>query len=190
MIDFKTVLENEANAILEAKDNLDNNKVNEIVELLANIKGKLIIVGLGKPGHIGKKLAASFASMGTPSFFVHATELFHGDFGMVQNQDIILLLSHSGTTLEVLEAAKTFKSRGNKLIAITNSDSSPLAMVCDYLLNYGVTQETDHLNMAPSNSSTVMLAIGDALMITVSERRGYRKEDFKMNHPGGALGEK
>lgn len=190
MNDFLNVLEQEAKAILQAKDHIDLSEVDKIVDVLLHLKGKFIIVGLGKGGHVGKKMAASFSSMGIPSFFIHATELFHGDFGMVQNNDVILLISHSGTTKEVVEAAKTFKKRGNITIALSSSNTTVLSLTCDYKLNYGISIEADHLNMAPTNSSTVMLAVGDALMVTVSKKKGYSKDDFKTNHPGGALGTK
>lgn len=190
MDEFLKVLDSEAAAILKAKNNLDLKEVDKIINKLLSLRGKFIIVGLGKGGHIGKKIAASFASMGIPSFFIHATELFHGDFGMVQDNDIIMLISHSGTTVEVVNAAKTFKARGNITIALSKNKNTPLSLVCDYKLNYEIENEADHLNMAPSNSSTVMLAIGDALMIATSQKMGYTKTDFKKNHPGGALGEK
>ena len=128
--------------------------------------------------------------MGTSSFFVHATELFHGDFGMITEQDMAVLISHSGETEEVIKAATTLKDRGIKTTALTKSQSSSLSKLCTYQLNYDIHEEADHLNLAPTNSSTVMLAIGDALMSTVSEAKGYTKEDFKKNHPGGSLGQR
>lgn len=190
MNEFLRVLDSEANAILKAKENIDQLEVEKTIEALINIKGKLIVIGLGKGGHIGKKIAASFSSMGTASFFVHAAELYHGDFGMIEKNDLVLLISHSGTTKEVVEAAKKLKQNGNKLIALTAFKDSKLSQISDYKLNYGLIDEADHLNMAPSNSSTIMLVIGDALMISVSIKKGYTKAEFKSNHPGGALGEK
>ena len=190
MKDFLKVLDSEANAILKAKENIDRLEVEKIIGELLNMKGKLIVKGLGKGGHIGKKLAASFSSMGTTSFFVHAAELFHGDFGMIEKDDVVLLISHRGSTKEVVYAAEKLRLDGNKLIALTASKESKLSLICDYKLNYGWFVEADHLNMAPSNTSTIMLAVGDALMISVSIKKGYTKSDFKTNHPGGSLGAK
>ncbi|MCU0104109.1 SIS domain-containing protein [Acholeplasma vituli] len=190
IVSFNTVMQKESNAILKAIEAIKQDQLEFIVDSLIRLEGKLIVIGLGKAGHIGKKLAASFSSMGTSSFFVHATELFHGDFGMITNQDMAILISHSGETEEVIKAAATLKDRGIKTIALTRSQTSSLSKLTSYQLNYDIQEEADHLNLAPTNSSTVMLAIGDALMSTVSEAKGYTKEDFKKNHPGGSLGQR
>lgn len=190
IVSFNTVMQKESDAILKAINAINHAQLEMVVESLLNLKGKLVVIGLGKAGHIGKKIAASFSSMGTSSFFVHATELFHGDFGMITEQDMAVLISHSGETEEVLKAATTLKDRGIITTALTKSNLSSLSKLCTYQLNYDIHEEADHLNLAPTNSSTVMLAIGDALMSTVSEAKGYTKEDFKKNHPGGSLGQR
>ena len=190
IVSFNTVMQKESDAILKAIKAIKQDQLELIMDALIKLEGKLIVIGLGKAGHIGKKLAASFSSMGTPSFFVHATELFHGDFGMITDKDMAILISHSGETEEVIKAAATLKDRGIKTIALTKSQTSSLSKLTSYQLNYDIHEEADHLNLAPTNSSTVMLAIGDALMSTVSEAKGYTKEDFKKNHPGGSLGQR
>lgn len=190
VVSFNKVMQKESDAILKAIEAIKQDQLELIVDSLIKLEGKLIVIGLGKAGHIGKKLAASFSSMGTSSFFVHATELFHGDFGMITDQDMAILISHSGETEEVVKAAATLKDRGIKTIALTKSQTSSLSKLTNYQLNYNIQEEADHLNLAPTNSSTVMLAIGDALMSTVSEAKGYTKEDFKKNHPGGSLGQR
>ncbi len=187
---FNEVLEKEAQAILTAQSSISPSEVLEAAFLISNFKGKLLIVAIGKGGYVGQKMSASFASMGIPSFYIHATELFHGDFGRIEEDDIIILLSHSGETEEVVKAAQVLKERGNKLIAITKSDKTSLAKLVDVSLLYGQFPEADHINMAPTSSSTVMLAVGDALMVLVSKLIGYSAVNFKKNHPGGSLGKK
>lgn len=190
VVSFNKVMQKESDAILKAIEAIKQDQLELIVDSLIKLEGKLIVIGLGKAGHIGKKLAASFSSMGTSSFFVHATELFHGDFGMITDQDMAILILYSGEIEEVVKAAATLKDRGIKTIALTKSQTSSLSKLTNYQLNYNIQEEADHLNLAPTNSSTVMLAIGDALMSTVSEAKGYTKEDFKKNHPGGSLGQR
>lgn len=187
---FNEVLEKEAQAILTAQSSISPSEVLEAAFLISNLKGKLLIVAIGKGGYVGQKMSASFASMGIPSFYIHATELFHGDFGRIEADDIIILLSHSGETEEVVKAAQVLKERGNKLIAITKSNKTSLAKLVDVSLLYGQFPEADHINMAPTSSSTVMLAVGDALMVLVSKLIGYSAVNFKKNHPGGSLGKK
>ena len=187
---FNEVLEKEAQAILTAQSSISPSEVLEAAFLISNLKGKLLIVAIGKGGYVGQKMSASFASMGIPSFYIHATELFHGDFGRIETDDVIILLSHSGETEEVVKAAQVLKERGNKLIAITKSNKTSLAKLVDVSLLYGEFIEADHLNMAPTSSSTVMLAVGDALMVLVSKMISYSAKDFKKNHPGGSLGKK
>lgn len=187
---FLDVLEKEKEALNCASKNIDLEEIDKIAKLLMNRNGKLLFVSLGKGGYIADKLAASYSSMGIASFYIHATELFHGDFGRVEDDDIIILLTHSGNTLEVVEAAKELKKRGNKTIAITKSKQSKISKIVDYKICYEIENEADHLNAAPTSSSTVMLAIGDALMVAISKASGYKKEDFHKNHPGGSLGKK
>lgn len=185
---FNEVLKKESEAINLAIKNIKEEDVLKASEIIFNCQGKVLVIALGKSGYIGEKISASFSSMGIPSFFIHATELFHGDFGRIENNDVCLLFSHSGETNEVVEAAKLLKKRGNELISITKTSQSSLAKLSDVSINYLIEEESDHINMAPTSSSTVTLAIGDALMVLVSKMKKYTKEDFVKNHPGGSLG--
>ncbi|MCF4150664.1 KpsF/GutQ family sugar-phosphate isomerase [Dethiosulfovibrio sp. F2B] len=156
--------------------------------IVQGCRGRLVISGLGKSGHIGRKIAATLASLGTPSFFLHAAEAAHGDLGMVRREDVAFLISHSGTTSEVVKLIPFFRRLGAPVIALTGSLESPLAKGADVVLNASVEREADPLNLAPTSSTTVQLAIGDALAGVVTEMRCLRKEDFALFHPAGALG--
>ncbi|NLL69273.1 MAG: SIS domain-containing protein [Acholeplasmataceae bacterium] len=185
---FEEVFQKEIDALKEAKQNLNSNDILAAAELINGCRGKVLFIGLGKSGYIGEKISASFSSMGIPSFFIHVTELFHGDFGRVEDDDVLVLLSHSGETVEVVSAGNNLKQRGNKIISITSKKTSSLSKLSDVSLNYEVSVEADHLNKAPTNSSTITLVIGDALMVLVSKLREYSATDFLNNHPGGSLG--
>lgn len=150
--------------------------------------GKVIVSGMGKSGHIGAKVAATLASTGTPAFVVHPGEAAHGDLGMVGRQDIVLAISGSGTTDELLLLLPYFKRRGIPLIALTGNPESPLARAAELVLDGGVAQEACPLGLAPTTSTSVALAVGDALAVTLLEANGYTREDFAMTHPSGALG--
>ncbi len=152
-------------------------------------KGRVIVVGVGKSGHVGKKIAASMASTGTPAFFVHGDEALHGDLGMISAADVVILLSNSGETREVVCDLPSLKQIGAKLIAVTSNADSTLAKASDIHLCIGRMKEADHLGLAPSTSSTATLVLGDALALTVSRLREFRKEQFAVFHPGGKLGE-
>lgn len=179
----------EAKSIEHAIQVIDDNFV-KAINLIYNCKGKLIITGLGKSGHIGKKLAATFSSTGTPSFFIHAAEALHGDLGMISKDDIVLAISNSGETRELLEMIPSLRIIGVKIISITGNKNSSLAKESDIHIEVKVDEEADHLNLAPTSSSTAMLAIGDAMAVTLSEMKGFREEDFAVFHPGGSLGKK
>ena len=153
-------------------------------------KGKVVFMGVGKSGHVGKKLAATFSSTGTPSFFVHSTEGVHGDLGMIEKQDLVILISNSGSTKELLNALPTLKNIGCSTVAFTSNPQSELAQSCDYKIIYPKHNEADHLNLAPTASSTMTLVLGDAIACAVSEAKGFKKEDFHLYHPAGALGKK
>ena len=155
---------------------------------ILDCKGKLIISGMGKSGLIGVKIAATLASTGTPSFFLHAAEAYHGDLGMIGREDILLLLSNSGETDEVLKVIPFLKRQGNTIIAITGNPASTLAIHSDYHLNVHVQQEGCPLNLAPMSSTTATLVMGDAIAATLMKMRGFRDEDFAQFHPGGSLG--
>lgn len=151
-------------------------------------KGKVIFMGVGKSGHIGNKLAATFSSTGTPSFFVHATEAVHGDSGMIEKEDIAILLSNSGNTVEVLNVLPILKSIGCKTIGFTSKEDSLLAKNCDFKLIYPKCDEADHLGLAPTSSSTMMLVLGDGIACALSKAKDFKREDFHKYHPGGSLG--
>lgn len=159
------------------------------VELIRTCKGKVVVTGVGKSGHIGKKIAASLASTGTPAFFVHSTEGVHGDLGMIQEDDVVIMISNSGETAEVLGLLPSLAKIGAKRIAITSKKDSTLARSCDTALIYHYEKEADHLGLAPTTSSTITLVLGDALAVAVSRLNHFQKEDFHLYHPGGSLGQ-
>lgn len=180
-------MRDEANAILEADKRLDESFV-EAVDLILNCKGRLILSGIGKSGHIATKLAATFASTGTPAYFVHAAEAAHGDLGMITKDDVVIGISYSGESTELITIIPTIKREGAKLIAMTGNSESSLARYADVTVNCYVEHEACPLNLAPSNSTTVTLALGDALAISCLVARNFTRNDFARSHPGGALG--
>lgn len=158
------------------------------VEAILGCRGRLVVSGIGKSGHIGRKLAATFASTGTPAFFVHAAEAAHGDLGMITKDDIILGISYSGETSELLTIVPILKREGAMLIAMTGNPESSLAKHADIHINCHVEREACPLNLAPTSSTTTTLALGDALAVACLSAKGFTKEDFARSHPGGALG--
>ena len=157
-------------------------------ELILACRGRVIVSGIGKSGHIARKLAATFASTGTPSFFVHPAEAAHGDLGMVTGDDVFVALSNSGTTAELLAIVPLIKRMGAPLITLTGAPGSALALLADANLDVTVEREACPLNLAPTASTTAALAMGDALAVTLLEARGFGADDFAYSHPGGALG--
>ena len=157
-------------------------------ELILNCKGRVVVVGMGKSGHIGNKIAATLASTGTTSFFVHPAEASHGDMGMSTKDDIVLALSNSGSTAEIVTLLPLIKRLGIRLISMTGNPDSPLAKAAEVNLDARVSQEACPLNLAPTSSTTASLVLGDALAIALLEARGFTAEDFAFSHPGGALG--
>ncbi|BAP43519.1 KpsF/GutQ family sugar-phosphate isomerase [Pseudomonas sp. 21LCFQ02] len=157
-------------------------------ELILASKGRVVVVGMGKSGHIGNKIAATLASTGTPAFFVHPAEASHGDMGMITRDDIILALSNSGTTHEIVTLLPLIKRLGITMISLTGNPESTLAKTADVNLNAHVAQEACPLNLAPTSSTTAALVMGDALAVALLEARGFTAEDFAFSHPGGALG--
>jgi arabinose-5-phosphate isomerase len=160
----------------------------EALRLLLACRGRVVVSGIGKSGHIGRKIASTLASTGTPAMFVHAAEAAHGDLGMITPADVFLGLSNSGTSPELMTIVPILKREGTPLIAITGSSSSPLAQAADVHLDCHVDREACPLNLAPTSSTTAMLALGDALAIACLDARGFGPEDFARSHPGGALG--
>ncbi len=163
-------------------------EINEAVELIYASKGKLVIMGVGKTGIIGHKISSSLASTGTPSIFINAAEAMHGDLGMVSKNDIVVLISNSGSSSEILNVVAPLKKIGCKLIAMTGNPHSALAKEVALVLNTGVTKEACPLDLAPTTSTTATLVMGDALTICLMERRGFKAENYALYHPGGALG--
>ena len=184
---FKNVMKMEGEAILNSIDSM-NDEIDKAVELIMATKGKVIITGVGKSGHVGEKIAATMSSTGTPSFFVHATEGVHGDLGMIEKQDTVIMISNSGETKEVLNLLPSLKKIGSKLISITKNHNSSLAKACDISIAYKYDREADSLGLAPSVSSTLTLAVGDALALTLSYKKGFTSDNFHLYHPGGSLG--
>jgi arabinose-5-phosphate isomerase len=157
-------------------------------EMILESQGRVVVVGMGKSGHIGKKIAATLASTGTPAFFVHPAEASHGDMGMITSADIILALSNSGTTSEIVTLLPLIKRLGIKMISLTGNPDSTLAKAADVSLNARVEKEACPLNLAPTSSTTAALVMGDALAVALLDARGFTAEDFAFSHPGGALG--
>ena len=160
------------------------------VEKVLKSNGKLVVSGMGKSGLIGQKIAATLASTGTPSFFIHPAEAYHGDLGMIESKDIVLLISNSGETNEVLRLIAYLKDNGNIVCAMTGNPTSILAKHSSFHLNVHVDQEACPLELAPTSSTTATLAMGDALAVALMEGRGFKQEQFARFHPGGALGKK
>lgn len=186
---IKSVLTQEANCIIELSKQI-NNDVVRVVNEINNCKGKIIFSGIGKAGHICKKLAATFSSLGTPSFFVHPAEAIHGDSGMVTKKDILFFISNSGKTEEVLNFLTIVQKIGSKIISLTGNSDSSLSKKSFIHLCCKIEREADSLNLAPTSSSTTALALGDAIAITVSKLKNFKSNDFKLFHPGGSLGKK
>ncbi len=159
-------------------------------ELMLNCRGRIVVTGMGKSGHIGKKIAATLASTGTPSHFVHPGEASHGDLGMITQNDVVLALSNSGTTSEVITLLPLLKRMRAPIVSMTGNASSTLAKASDAHLDVGVATEACPLDLAPTSSTTVSLVMGDAIAIALLEKRGFTAEDFAFSHPGGALGRK
>jgi arabinose-5-phosphate isomerase len=179
----------EASALLDASQTLNESFLNA-VELIAHTKGKLIITGVGKSGLVGAKMAATFASTGTPSFFLHPTEALHGDLGMIGKEDTLLAISSSGESEELTKILPHIKRFGTPLLAFTSKPTSSLGSYAKTIINISVTQEACPLNAAPTTSTTLTMALGDALAIALMHLKGFKQEDFASFHPGGSLGKK
>lgn len=167
-----------------------SDEFNQAVELMLHCEGRVVVAGIGKSGLVGKKMVATFASTGTPSFFLHPTEAFHGDLGMLKPIDVVILISNSGETDDVNKLIPSLKNFGNKIIAITGNPYSTLGKYADVVLNIHVEREACPNNLAPTTSTLVTMALGDALAIALITARDFRAEDFARFHPGGSLGRK
>ncbi len=162
----------------------------QAVDMVLNVRGRVVVMGMGKSGHIGRKIAATLASTGTPAMFVHAAEASHGDLGMVKPADLVLAISNSGESDELMAILPVLKRLGVPLIAMTGNAKSTLASYADLALDSGVDKEACPLNLAPTASTTAQMALGDALAVALLDARGFKAEDFARSHPGGALGRK
>ena len=177
----------EAAAVLGLKDQVGESFVHAVAMVLA-IKGRVVVMGMGKSGHVGRKIAATLSSTGTPALFVHPAEASHGDLGMVTPQDLVLMISNSGESDEINAIVPVLKRLGSPLIAMCSNGQSSMAQYASIWLNTGVAKEACPLNLAPTASTTAQLAMGDALALALLEARGFQAEDFARSHPGGALG--
>ena len=180
-------LDIEAQAVLQLKEQLSGSFVQAVAQIL-KLSGRVVVMGMGKSGHVGRKITATLASTGTPAMFVHPAEASHGDLGMVTDQDLVLAISNSGESDELSAILPVLKRLGVPLIAMTGGLQSSLALHADIVLNSGVSKEACPLNLAPTASTTAQLALGDALAVVLLDARGFKAEDFARSHPGGSLG--
>ncbi|WP_371017757.1 KpsF/GutQ family sugar-phosphate isomerase [Pseudalkalibacillus sp. JSM 102089] len=185
----KEVLEIEANAILSLKDSL-NGEINQTIEMILDCKSRVIVTGMGKSGLIAQKIVATLSSTGTPSLFLHPAEGLHGDLGMVTKDDVVIAISNSGETEELLNILPSLKRIGPKMVALVGRENSTLADKSDVILSIGKVEEACPLGLAPTTSTTVTLAIGDAIAIALLKARDFKPENFALYHPGGSLGRK
>ncbi len=183
----KKVLEIESKALTKQIDQIDQAFV-DACELCLECSGKLIVMGLGKSGHIADKIAATLSSTGTPSYFIHPSEAIHGDLGMIDEKDIVLIFSFSGETEEIISLLPYLKKKEIKIISFTGNIDSKLSIESDIHINVSVDEEACPMNLAPTASTTTALAVGDAFAVALLERKGFTKEDFAKSHPGGSLG--
>ncbi len=185
----KETLDIEAAAILGLKRHLGASFA-RVVELMLGIQGRVVVMGMGKSGHVGRKIAATLSSTGTPALFVHPAEASHGDLGMIKKVDLVMAISNSGESEELTAILPVLKRMGAPLIALSGHSNSTLARHADFFLDCSVEREACPLNLAPTASTTAQLAMGDALAVALLDARGFKAEDFARSHPGGALGRK
>ena len=185
----KKVLQTEADALETLKDDLPND-FSDLVKLILNLNGRVIVSGVGKSGHIGNKIAATLASTGTPAYFVHATEASHGDLGMITEKDLCLLISNSGETSEIFDIVAHARRFSIPIATISSNIESTLVKAANFKLCLPVVEEACPIGMAPTTSTTMMLALGDALAVALMEAKNFNTENFKVLHPGGKLGSK
>ena len=183
----RETLDIEAEALMDLKSRLDE-RFSQAVQMMLNVQGRVVVTGMGKSGHIGAKIAATLASTGTPAMFVHPGEASHGDLGMIKAVDVVLAISNSGESDELVSILPVLKRLGVPLIAMTGGMNSALAQHADVVLDSSVSKEACPLNLAPTASTTAQLALGDALAVALLDARGFKAEDFARSHPGGSLG--
>jgi len=189
MDEGKRVLRVEAQSILDLAERIDEN-FSRAVEILYDCKGKVVLMGMGKSGLVGRKIASTFASTGTPAFFLHPAEGANGDFGMLTKEDVVIAISNNGETRELLEVLPLIKRYGNRMITLTGNVNSSLAKAGDVCLNIYVKEEACPLGLAPTASTTATLALGDALAVALMVKKGFDEKDFALLHPGGTLGKR
>lgn len=187
IISAKKTIETEIAALREMENNFDKS-LSDVLDVLENTKGKIIVTGMGKSGHIARKMAATLASTGSPSFFVHPAEASHGDLGMITKDDTVIAISNGGESKELSDVIATCKRNGITLIAITKNPESSLGKAGDYMLKLPNSPEACPLGMAPTTSTTATIVLGDVIAIALMERKGFSKIDYKQRHPGGKLG--
>lgn len=185
----KKVFDIEIDALTKTREALGET-FEDLLHLIVNCQGKVILTGMGKPGHIATKIAASLASLGTPSFFMHPAEAMHGDLGMIDGKDVVILMSYSGESNEITALLPVLAEIGCKTVAITGNAKSTLAQACSHRFVFPHFEEACFLHLAPTSSTTALLVLGDALAVVASRFRNYTKEDFGLHHPAGSLGKK
>ena len=185
----KEVLDIEIRELKRLYDRIDDNFI-KVVNTIKNIEGSVVVTGMGKSGLVGKKISATLASTGTPSFFLHPAEASHGDLGMVRKEDLVLAISNSGETDELVNILPVLKRMGIQIIAMTGNKDSELARYSDLMLDISVEEEACPLDLAPTASTSSTLVLGDMLAITLLKMKGFKEEDFALYHPGGTLGKK
>ncbi len=191
IVNAEEVFDEEIRALQRVRQTIgQTDDFNQIEDVIRSCKGKVILCGMGKSGHIGRKISATFASLGIPSFFLHPGEAMHGDLGMVDCKDVLIMISHSGESAEVVSIIPSIKVIGAKTVALTGNADSTLARECDYSFILDVPHEACALDLAPTSSTTAVLVLGDALAVVASEEKGFTKSDFGLRHPAGTLGKK
>jgi len=185
----RSVFDKEIEALTRTRNALGTD-FETLVDLVLNCQGKVVLTGVGKPGHIGTKIAATLASLGTPSFFMHPAEAMHGDLGMVDSKDVVILMSYSGESEEVVRLLPVLQEIGCPTVAITGKPKSTLARECQYRVVFPEFEEACYMHLAPTSSTTALLVLGDALALAVSRAKNYTQKDFGLHHPAGALGKK
>ena len=183
------VIENEAQALFDLSKSIDHH-FEKACQMLMSTEGRVIVTGMGKSGHIARKISSTFSSLGTPAFFLHPAEAIHGDLGMITSKDILIVLSYSGNTPEIISLLPSLKRLAVPIISITGQPQSPLALIANVNLNIAIQHEACPLGLAPTTSTTVSLVMGDALAIALLQSKKFTKEDFANSHPGGSLGRK
>ncbi len=187
---IKRVFDIEIGELCKVRDSLDDEVISSAIDLLSSCKGKIILCGMGKPGHIARKISATLSSMGISSYFLHPAEAQHGDLGTVSDEDVLLIISNSGETAEICKMLPNIKIIGAKIIAVTSYKDSTLAQFADISIVFPIIKEATALQLAPTSSTTCELVMGDAISTVLSEMIGFRKEDFALYHPAGSLGKK